>query len=373
LSWLNIDHYLDSLVLVVKNSVGGKGKSYRKKIPEEPEPGILKEKSRILNIVIDMESQFYQINILKLLNKWKFHLGAIVFLAALLGAVFSGSFFMTPMFKSFAIVYPSNISPYSDESETEQMLQILQSGDIRDSIIRKYNLAKHYEIDSSYKYFISSILWEYSQNVRVEKTPYEGINIEVLDKDPKMACAMVNSIMDYYNKKVRRMHEEKFGEVVSMFKRALMKEEQYIDSLKNKFIDLSVTYGLLDYSNQSREIARGYLKTIDGSGSSHINSKEVLRLKDNIEKMGGEFILLQRLIEHEAGKYIELKQDYEQAYRDYDRKFSYTNVITEPFVADKKATPVRWLIVVVSIVAAFFAAFVAILIFENYRGLVKHP
>lgn len=320
-----------------------------------------------------MESQFYQINILKLLYKWKFHLGLIIFLAAMFAAIFSGPFFITPMFKSYAIVYPSNIAPYSDESETEQMLQILQSSDIRDSIIRKFNLAQHYEIDSSYKYFVSTMIWEFSQNVRVEKTPYEGINIEVKDRDPKIACDMVNSMLTFYNYKVRRLHEEKFGEVVSMFERALDKEQNYVDSLKNKFMELSVNYGLLDYSNQSREIARGYLKTIDGSGSAHINSKEVLRLKDNIEKMGGEFILLQQLISYEAGKYTDLKKEYDRAFRDYDRKFTYTNVITEPYVSDKKAYPVRWLIVVISSIAAFFAAFIVILVFENYHGLAKEP
>jgi diguanylate cyclase (GGDEF)-like protein len=101
--------------------------------------------------------------------------------------------FITPKFKSFGIVYPSNISSYSDESETEQMLQILQSGDIRDSVIRKFNLSKHYEIDSTYKYFVSTIIWEYSQNVKVSKTPYEGINIEVMDKDPKIKVKLIRS------------------------------------------------------------------------------------------------------------------------------------------------------------------------------------
>jgi len=320
-----------------------------------------------------MESQFYQINILKLLFKWKYHLGLIIFLAAILAAVFSGPFFIKPLYKSFAIVYPSNIAPYSDESETEQMLQILQSSDIRDSIIRKFDLAHHYEIDSSYKYFVSTMIWEFSQNVKVEKTPYEGINIEVKDRDPKVACDMVNAMLDFYNHKVRRLHEIKFEEVVRMFERALDKEQNYVDSLKNKFIELSVNYGLLDYSNQSREIARGYLKTIDGSGSGHINSKEVQRLKENIEKKGGEFILLQNLIEYEAAKYTDLKKEYDRAFRDYDRKFTYTNIITEPYVSDKKAYPVRWLIVVVSSIAAFFAAFIAILIFENYHGLSKGP
>jgi capsule polysaccharide export protein KpsE/RkpR len=371
LSWLEIDKYLDkSVAFFSKIKHEKKSGQNEEKISVENNE-TQHDKNKFINITIDMESQFYQINILKLLNKWKFHLGVIILLAAILAAVFSSPFFITPMYKSYAIVYPSNISPYSDESETEQMLQIMQSSDIRDSLIHEFDLPHHYEIDTSYKYYLSTIFWEFSQNVKVEKTPYEGINIEVMDKDPKVACAMVNSMLAFYNKKVRSLHENKFGEVVKMFDRALIKEQEYVDSLKNRFMDLSVNYGLLDYSNQSREIARGYLKTIDGSGSSHINSKEVLRLKENIEKMGGEFILLRGLIENEAGKYSDLKKEYDRAYRDYDRKFTYTNVITEPYVADKKAYPVRWLIVIISSIAAFFAAFIAVLIFENYHGLAK--
>lgn len=317
-----------------------------------------------------MQSQFYQINILKLLNKWKFHLGVIILLAVILSAIFSGPMFITPKFKSFAIVYPANISPYSDESETEQMLQILQSGDIRDSVIKKFNLAHHYEIDSSYQYFKSTMIWEFSQNVRLSKTNFDGINIEVMDKDPQTAYGMVNAIIYYYNLKVRNLHESKFKEVVLLFERSLAKKRQYIDSLENRFVELSTQYGLLDYGSQSREIARGFLRTSDGSASA-INTKEVLRLKENIEKMGGEFILLQNLIGQEAGKFADLKREYEKAYMNYDRKFTYTNIVTEPFVADKKASPVRWLIVFVSTLAAFFIAFVSIIVIENYKGLAK--
>ena len=215
-------------------------------------------------------------------------------------------------------------------------------------------------------------MWEYSQNVKIGKTPYEGVSIEVLDKDPQMASDMVNSIMDYYNKKVKQLHEIKFGEVVKMYERAINKKGNYIDSLENRFYELSAEYGLLDYTSQSREIARGYLKTIDGSGSSHINSKEVLRLKENIEKKGGEFIYLQYSLEQEAVRFSTLKMDYDQAVMDFDRQFSYTNIITKPFVADKKAYPVRWIIVVISAIASFFIAFLVILIIENYKGMAKH-
>lgn len=328
-----------------------------------------KHKKSFYKINIDMDSQFYQINILQLLLKWKFHLAVIVVITVILAAIFSSSLFITPKFESSAVVYPANIAPYSDESETEQMLQIFQSSEIRDNVIRKFDLANHWEIDSSYKYYTTTLIWEYSQNIRIGKTQYEGVSIEVMDKDPQMACDIVNAIMDFYNQKVRRLHEIKFGEVVKMYERAIRKKKNYIDSLENRFFELSTEYGLLDYSSQSREIARGYLKTIDGSGS--VNTKEVLRLKENIQEKGGEFLYLQFALEEEAEKFSTLKMDYDQAMMDYDRNFSYVNIITEPFVSDKKAYPVRWLIVVLSALASLFVTFLVILIIENYKGMTK--
>ena len=329
-----------------------------------------RHKKSFFKINIDMDSQFYQINILQLLLKWKFHLAVIVVISIFLAAVFSSSFFITPKFESSAVVYPANITSYSDESETEQMLQIFQSSDIRDNVIRKFDLAKHWGIDSSDKYFFTTMLWEYSQNIRIGKTPYEGVLIEVMDKDPQMACDIVNAILEFYNQKVKSLHEIKFGEVVRMYERAIFKKKNYIDSLENRFFELSTEYGLLDYTSQSREIARGYLKTIDGSGS--VNTKEVLRLKENIEEKGGEFLYLQFALEEEAERFSTLKMDYDQAMMDYDRNFSYVNVITKPFVSDKKAYPVRWLIVVISAIASLFVSFLVILIIENFNGMAKH-
>ncbi|MCO5265315.1 MAG: Wzz/FepE/Etk N-terminal domain-containing protein, partial [Lentimicrobium sp.] len=117
------------------------------------------------NIKPTMDNYFNNIHLMRIFIKWKWHLLSIVLFAAVLALIFSGSFFIKPRYKSFALVYPSNIAPYSDESESEQMLQWLQSSDIKDSIIKKFNLSKHYKIDSSYKYYYSTMNHLYRQNV----------------------------------------------------------------------------------------------------------------------------------------------------------------------------------------------------------------
>ncbi len=108
-----------------------------------------------------MEYNFDSRTSLKLLLKWKYPILVIVVVTAGLAAFFSGPRFITPLYKSYAVVYPDNIKPYSKESTTEQMIQVFNSQDIKDSVINKFDLLKHYEIDTSYKYFRTELLRRY--------------------------------------------------------------------------------------------------------------------------------------------------------------------------------------------------------------------
>jgi len=197
-----------------------------------------------------MERYFNNTNLINLLLKWRIHLVVI------LAVIFSGPMFITPKFKSRAVVYPANVSPYSEESETEQMFQILQSQDIMESVIGKFDLSAHYEIDKDYKYYKTAIYYEYSQNIKIEKTPYDAVSIEALDKDPEMAAQIVEAIISFYNNKVRNMHNAKYYEVMDMYEKLLAKKQNDIDSLKRALYNLSVESGLLGSAQSSEEIMR---------------------------------------------------------------------------------------------------------------------
>jgi hypothetical protein len=319
------------------------------------------------NFITQMENYFKSANLINVIDKWKIHLLVIVLIAALAAAIFSGPAFITPLFKSYAVAYPANVEPYSEESETEQMLQILNSQDIKDSIVKKFDLPRHYEIDTNYKYFKTVLLYEYNQNVSINKTPYESVQIEVLDKDPDTAALMVGAILDFYNRKVAYLHKSKYREVIDMYELQLDLKRKTLDSLKNLMIDLGTKHGIIQYESQSQEIMRGYLKTVYGNNSSQINNKEVERLFTSMQNYGGQLVEIVKMIENEAISYVNTKQDYELTWRFINSNLTYANVITSPFPADKKTYPVRWLVVVVVSLAAFILATLVVFIVESRK------
>lgn len=313
-----------------------------------------------------MENYFNNLGLMRIFLKWKWHLLIIAVAAAILAIIISSPLIITPKFKSYALVYPSNIAPYSDESESEQMLQWLQSKDIKDSIIKKFDLNKHYEIDTGYKYYYSTMMYLYNENVKINKTQWESIEIEVTDEDPVIAYNMVNAIIDFCNQKIRRIHRDKYQEVVTSLGWTLKEKKNQLDSIENALSQLRREYGLFDYESQAREITRGYLKTFDGSGSSS-PTKDVNLMKENFTQKAGELaILTQRRIDI-MRIYAEFELKYDMAVYDAEKKFTFLNVVTNPTIADKKSYPVRWLIVVYSVVASLFFSVVVISIRENRK------
>jgi len=81
----------------------------------------------------------------------------------------------------------------------------------------------------------------------------------------------------------------------------------------------------------------------------------------------GRLVMLLNLAQTEALAYSEFKLKYDQALLDYNREYTYTNIVSRPFPADKKSSPVTWLIVLMSTFAALMAAVFVVAVIENRK------
>ena len=307
-----------------------------------------------------MDNNFNNLSLVQVILKWKWHIIIITAVAAICGAIFSSSMFITPLYKSVAVAYPANISPYSDESETEQMLEIINSTSIMDSVIEKYDLWTDYKIDKNYKFGRTYMINEYRSKIKIGKTPYEAVSVTVMDKDPFVACNIAKDILNFYDQKVLDLHKQKVGEVVAMYDMQLKLKQQDIDSLKQNLTDLATNYGVLNYSGQLREVTRGFI-----NGSAKANE-----LKQNLEQYGADAVDLETKIIAEANTYSLIKRDYEQNLRFFNSNLTYSNIVTEPFPADKKAFPVRWVVVALSALGALLLSIVVVFVIENRKRFV---
>jgi capsule polysaccharide export protein KpsE/RkpR len=316
-----------------------------------------------------MENFFDTRNLIRIFLKWKWHFIIVMTIAAIAGILFSSPMFIKPKFTSFAILYPANLSTFSEESQTEQMLQWLESSEIMDSIIVKYDFALRYKIDPSTKHIKTVLRGMYNKNVRISKTQFESVRIEVIDIEPVIARDMVNSIIKLYNNLVNASHREKYLEVLQIERTRLFEKKQQLDSLKENIVSLREAYGLLDYGIQTSEVTKGFLGTFDGGNMAQVNIDEVIRIKNNIQSKGDSLLLLTNLMSASTSAYTNWLVSYEIAKLNVEKELTFATIVTHPVVADKKSYPIRWLIVMSFLLAFSFFFLLIITLIENSKSI----
>jgi capsule polysaccharide export protein KpsE/RkpR len=304
-----------------------------------------------------MEKIFNNKTLFQLISAWKIHLIIISVISIIIGAFISSPIVITPKYKSTAIVYPTNISTYSKESETEQMFQIFLSTDIEFKMLDAFHLDKHYKLDRQDPLFVTYFLDEYNQNVSITKTEYESIQIQVFDKDPKIAADMVDSIIEFYNQKVAELHKRKQKEVMDIMGNAMRLKKNEIDSSVNQLTNMQIKFGILNYASQSSEVTRSML----------LGNNKAKELYSNLEQYGGLYKQLDSLIWHFRKEYINYKWQYETAVREFNKNITYAQVVSKPFPADKKSYPVRWLIVALTLAGGLIISLIAIAFIESKK------
>ena len=316
-----------------------------------------------------MTNFFDNQNILEIIWKWKKHLIVVGILAIVVSVIFSSPMFIQPKFKSTARIYPSfNIYTFSDESESEQMLEFINSQDIKFRVIDAFNLSEVYKISKNDPMYQTYILAEFNDNVSFKKTEYETIEIRVLDADPKRACAMCDSIISFLDEKIRSVHRVKYQEVADISTRDLKKLDHELDSIKSKMDVLRKDYKILDYESQAKEVTRGMVNVLAEQKKNTAGGKELQEWMKNLSEKGGEYELLANqqktcLIQRDSIKII-----HDQSVSNAHKKINYGQRVQNPVPADKKSYPVRWLIILTSTFAAVFTALLVILVLENKKS-----
>ncbi len=304
------------------------------------------------------------------IDHWRLF-AAVAIGSAAMAVVFSGPTFVKPRYRSSAIVYPVNLTSYSIETRADQLLQLLESNSIRDTVVHRFDLMGHYKVDKAARGSRFILYNIYKERVEISKTRYESVQIEVTDEDPDTAQRMVTMILDQVNLLARRLQREKSDEVLRIAERALGHAKTKLDSVETKLTALRNSSGLLAYDSQSKELTKAYAKLMTNGGTQ--TQKDAIKgMMRELEEKGGELRSLTNLSDIFRDEYSHILTDYEHAVNDMTKELTYTNVVVYPEVPDKKIYPLRWIIVLISVISASFLCFVLVLL-RDQAGAKGRP
>ena len=281
------------------------------------------------------------LSIAKKLFRARKHIMLVTILAMLLGFIYS--FLIKPKYSSVAYVYPANIISYGQESQTEQLLQFLESNEVYNYLAKKYNLAKHYQIDTTQENFENTLDDLMHAKIKISKTKYESVEIKVSDLNADTAKLLVLGMIDGVNLLIENEHKEKYMEDVKNSTAYLAYKSHEVDSTKKILELMSEKYGILNVGVQLKEAARNEYKNTSLSSNSFLS-----KLMQDMNKYGIEQGKLSIYFDDQVRGWAWANNDYQKHMSDYKRKNSFVAVASKPIKPLEPSWPKRWLVIVLS-------------------------
>ena len=317
-----------------------------------------------------------------ILKKWK-----IIFAITAIGAVISiiTSLIITPKFQSSVILYPATSESlaksvirddmgskgalqFGEEEEVEQVLQILNSDELKNKIIKKYNLYEHYDIAENAQYPKTQLKKEYNSNISVERTKFMSVRIEVLDKDPKMAAKIANAISMYADTLMNDIKLKRAKIALKLLHERYEEEQNTIETLEDSLKEIR-KMGINNYESQAEVFNDAYAQAL--AENRVRGARKIEEKLEILSEYGGAYESMTQKLQLSISRVKFLKKKVEEMEIEANSNVPHVFVVDRAIPAEKKAYPVRWLIVVVSTFGAFVFSILVLLILDTYRKYLK--
>lgn len=371
----------------------------------------------------NQENVFNLLYLFQVVQKYLLYIVGVVGFAAIMAFILTLPFIYPPEFKSSTIIYPTSperydvinlfhdepiLFLYGESKEVEKLDNIANSEEVKMFVIDSLNLWEPYGIDKendeSPKFYV---LRTYDGMVNTVRVSGNGLMIQAYDVKPERAAAIVNIIIHKVDEINKRMLNQNKASILQMYQEGYNHLEyqlaKYTDSARNvrkRFNILNTEYqtqalvqGLTaaeaEYAGartRARILGETFGKTAVQAKSAE-QEAQILRSKvySMTSKSSGSSINLETFREgldqvlalEEVCEYLsrDLKDAREKVeYLSMMDQSNFTTILIPEYAqpADKKARPVRWVILVATVLLAGLVTLMgAVLVDKITEGLEK--
>lgn len=275
------------------------------------------------------------------------------------------SLLIKPMYLSTVTLYPSsNVTAgapglfdgeaavrFGDEGATEKVLQILMADTITDFIAMKYSLMEHYGINPDERYPSSKLNERMNKNISFRKTRFMSVEVNVLDRDPKLAADMANDIASLIDSTFNRLLQDAGNKLLDVVESQYRQQSSVVMAYED-----SLLASVVEQSGDDRFIPLVMSGAGQGlnTGTRDLFTPRSLRFLLNYEMAIADQGLLRK-------RYIEARMAASE-------KLPYTLVINRAKVPEKKAFPDRSSIVILSTLSLLL---LLLIITVSLEGLIR--
>ncbi len=327
----------------------------------------------------DNKGTFNASDVLLLIKRKWIHLFIVCFVALVASLIVS--YCIPERYKSSVVMYPATstsvsktlatdeptekgLLQFGEKEEVEQMMQMLMSNEIRNRIIEKYNLIEHYRIDPNTKYLYTKLYNKYAENVRISRTEYTSVIVEVLDESADTAALIANDISQLLDTVYSKMQRERAYKALKIVENAMLEQEELVKNISDSLEKLG-QLGVIDVKSQTEMYSEQYAIALANGNAS--KAHELQAKLDSLAKYGGAHTMLTAQLKEEVQILTQCRNKFREAKIELKQDLPNAFIVNKAEKAERKTYPIRWLIVMSSVLSAFILALIVLAIIEPFK------
>ncbi len=286
---------------------------------------------------------------------------------------------------------------YGDKNDIDRLLTIANSNNIKDYLIRKYDLYNHYDIDSTGKYAKFKIRKKLSKLYEVMKNDKDAIELSIEDKDKVLAARMANDAREKIKTETRNLIEKIQKSEIDKYRLKIEDNNKKLKTLNDSIVYIKTKYSIYDPETQSETLTEqltttkselSFLKSKYNSvkkdrfvkrdsisllKANIAGNESKLKELDSLIKVFNKGSLILSPLEKQKIQYIEqMSLDNEKMNRlkaIYDSDFKVLHIVEKAEVPLRKYRPKRSLYVIGAFLLSLFFSILVILIMEESKKI----
>jgi tyrosine-protein kinase Etk/Wzc len=302
--------------------------------------------------------------------------------------------------------YTSQVQNYfGDDRELDRYLEIANGNELRDYMVRRFDLYTKYGIDSTSKKGPYTVREIFSGYYSAQKNKNDAVEVTMEDTDPVMAANMANAARDCISQIAQRIVKESQGDLLKAFENNLKEKQLLLTTLSDSLMRMQNKYKIFDAEilgqQLSTQLTGAEAEVIKNSARLEVLQNNPLVPQDTVEFIKAERRAYEKqrdllrgatmpdgspsltVVQQVMPLMLLLKDQHFQSRKQMTYDLERYNMIRAAYTTNTKAVhtvetatppliksrPKRSIIVIASVVAAFFFTLLAILIAEAYKDI----
>ncbi|MBT9392770.1 hypothetical protein KLP40_06305 [Hymenobacter sp. NST-14] len=347
-----------------------------------------------------MSDQAYSLlGLWPIVRRWK---NLVLLAVGLAGAIsVAVALWLPNIYKSTAVFFPTNPESTDPDrlvnggklelggrsEDLDRIITIGQAQPVAELLIREFDLYRHYEAgqpgDDAAD---NAVLYEFSSNLSIVHNERDAIELTFQDPDKQLAARLANRLVEVIDSINQQLTLENRRSVLGLYRQRYDFLRTEFERSRQQLVQARRRYGIYGLEEESRYMSReivrleSALRQAEGSGNRSQAAGLRRALRGLTDEEGENLLNLARYVQGSdsltmfAARLTDLQErlvkargDYETADLTLKGKISSLYLVQKAYPATRKSKPIRWLIVVGSMVVTLAVALVLITLLELYQ------